>query len=403
MGVPVRVPRSILAPLLAAGMVVAAGAAAASPAVASPARASASPIRLIVDTDFGQWWDDVAALATVLAAADTGRVRLLAVMSDVDNPWDAAGLDAVNTWYGRPDIPIRVATGAISVEQNYSQMLAQRYTHAGQPSDAVGLYRRLLRAQPDHSVTILSIGALTNLAQLARTDAALVARKVHAALLTAWPASRLHLDQPATSESQHAPPLSLAAQFHTGLAANPPNADTREPVLLLTVEVAIWLTALSADRRPDERGHTEEPLPAALSLHEAYDLLAALTRCASTAHSALAQLTQSSDMSGEILVDLTVETRPGIGSVIDLSNIRRVGTGRQSQYRQAFTARTIPIESDSPMYTPALGDITVSALSEWLLQAGYRDYEQQLRDLWQPPAPSSTARPDVPERESQVD
>src|SRR5262249_61762648 len=69
-------------------------------------------------------------------------------------------------------------TGAISVDQTYSRMLAERYPHAGRPADAVGLYRRLLRAQPDHSVTILSIGALTNLAQLIRTDPALVARKV---------------------------------------------------------------------------------------------------------------------------------------------------------------------------------------------------------------------------------
>jgi hypothetical protein len=120
----------------------------------------------------------MAALAVVHAAADTGRVRILAVMSDVDNPWDAAGIDAVDTWYGRPNIPIGVPTGAIGVDQNYSRMLAQRYPHAGHPSDAVGLYRRVLQAQPDHSVTILSIGALTNLARLVRTDATLVARKV---------------------------------------------------------------------------------------------------------------------------------------------------------------------------------------------------------------------------------
>lgn len=216
-------------------------------------------------------------------------------------------------------------------------------------------------------------------------------------------ASMLHLDQPAASESQHAQALSLTAQFHTGLAANSPHADSREPVLLLTVEVAIWLTALTADRRPDEREHAEEPLPAALSLHEAYDLPAALTRCATTAHSALAQLTQSSDRSREILVDLAMETRPSIGSVIDLSKIRRVGAGRQSQYRQTITTHAIPIDSSSLSYTPTLDDITVSALSEWLLLTGYRDYEQQLRDLWQPPVPSSGARPDIPERESQFD
>lgn len=175
-----RLPRRALAPifaaLLAVPLVAVTGA---EPAFAEPSSGRPpEPVRLIVDTDFGQWWDDVAALAVVHAAAATGRVRILGVMSDVDNPWNAAGLDALNTWYGRPDIPIGVPSGAVAVDQVYSRLLAERYPHAGRPVDAVELYRRLLRSQPDHSVTILSIGALTNLAQVARTDAALVARKV---------------------------------------------------------------------------------------------------------------------------------------------------------------------------------------------------------------------------------
>jgi hypothetical protein len=56
--------------------------------------------------------------------------------------------------------------------------MAETYPHSGSPEPAVALYRRLLRAQPDHSVTIVSIGALTNLAQLLATDRALVQRKV---------------------------------------------------------------------------------------------------------------------------------------------------------------------------------------------------------------------------------
>ncbi len=172
-----RLPRLALAPVIAILLVaVAEPATAASPA--AHAGGPPGPVRLIVDTDFGQWWDDVAALAVVHTAAGTGRVQILGVMSDVDNPWNAAGLDALNTWYGRPDIPIGVPSGAARVDQTYSRLLAEGYPHAGRPVDAVALYRRLLRSQPDHSVTILSIGALTNLAQLARTDAALIARKV---------------------------------------------------------------------------------------------------------------------------------------------------------------------------------------------------------------------------------
>ena len=144
----------------------------------APARAAHSTPSIIIDTDFGQWWDDVAALASAHAAADAGHARLLGVVTDVANPWNAAAIDAVNTWYGRPHLPVGVPAGAAPVPEVYSRLLAQRWPHAGRPVDAVTLYRRLLAAQPDHSVTIVAIGALTNLSQLLRTDRDLVARKV---------------------------------------------------------------------------------------------------------------------------------------------------------------------------------------------------------------------------------
>ncbi|HEU5108260.1 MAG TPA: hypothetical protein VFT95_06855, partial [Micromonosporaceae bacterium] len=88
--------RRRLALAVSAACAVSAGSlvlAAPAPAAGAPASSAAQPaVRLIVDTDFGQWWDDVAALAMVHAAADAGRVRLLGVMSDVDNPWNAPAL-----------------------------------------------------------------------------------------------------------------------------------------------------------------------------------------------------------------------------------------------------------------------------------------------------------------------
>lgn len=144
----------------------------------TPAQAEHSTPRIIIDTDFGQWWDDVAALATAHAAADAGQVRLLGVLTDVGNEWNAPAIDALNTWYGRPDLPVGVPTGAPQVSEAYSRLLAEQWPHAGRSEDALTLYRRLLAAQPDHSVTIVAIGALTNLSQLMRTDRDLVARKV---------------------------------------------------------------------------------------------------------------------------------------------------------------------------------------------------------------------------------
>ncbi|WIM99776.1 nucleoside hydrolase [Actinoplanes oblitus] len=152
-------------------------------AAPAPASAGRTPTRLIIDTDFGQWWDDVAAVAAAHTAADQGRTRILGMMTDVRNDWNAPALDALNTWYGRPGIPIGVTAGAAPVDQNYSRLLAENYPHAGRTEDSVALYRRLLRSQPDHSVTILSIGSLTGLSRLLKTDRALVARKVARAVV----------------------------------------------------------------------------------------------------------------------------------------------------------------------------------------------------------------------------
>jgi hypothetical protein len=197
--------------------------------------------------------------------------------------------------------------------------------------------------------------------------------------------SEVRPDHDTNSKSEHAGPLVLAAQFHTGLAADPSGSDAREPAVVLTIAVMIWLAELTADRQPDEGRHTEEPLPAALSLPEAYNLLVALTRSVNTAHAALVQLTEVADVSREILIDLEMETRPGIEAVIDLSKFSRVSTGRRTQYRQAFETRADPLDGRPVLYTPALDEIALIALDEWLLQSGYREYEQALRDLSRPP------------------
>ena len=74
--------------------------------------ASSSSVAVIFDTDLTTDCDDVGALAVLHALADLGEARILATMSSSKNPDTAPCLDAINTWYGRPGLPIGVPKGA---------------------------------------------------------------------------------------------------------------------------------------------------------------------------------------------------------------------------------------------------------------------------------------------------
>ncbi len=69
---------------------------------------AAEPVRLIFDTDIGNDVDDVLALGVIHALQSRGQCQLLAVTITKDNPLAAEFVDAVNTFYGRGDIPVGI-------------------------------------------------------------------------------------------------------------------------------------------------------------------------------------------------------------------------------------------------------------------------------------------------------
>src|SRR5689334_9393496 len=73
-----------------------------------------TPQRVIFDTDMGNDVDDALALAVLHALESRGECRLLAVTVTKDEPYAAPYVDVVNTFYGRPDIPIGVVRGGVT-------------------------------------------------------------------------------------------------------------------------------------------------------------------------------------------------------------------------------------------------------------------------------------------------
>ena len=136
---------------------------------------SSQPVKIIYDTDMESDVDDVAATAILHALADRGEAEILATMVSSGNPWSAPCLDAINTFYGRPDLPIGVPKGeAVNRKSVYAQSVTEAYPHSVTSADALPdaakLYRQLLADQPDSSVVIVTVGYLTNLSRLLHTS-----------------------------------------------------------------------------------------------------------------------------------------------------------------------------------------------------------------------------------------
>lgn len=139
-----------------------------------------APVPVVFDADMDSDCDDVAALALLHALADRGEAEILATMSASTNPDTPRCMAAVNAWYQRPGLPVGVAKGksAVGRPSKYARGVAGDAAPA--TSDAVALYEELLKGRPDGSVVIVTVGYLTNLAELLRRPGGpeLAARKV---------------------------------------------------------------------------------------------------------------------------------------------------------------------------------------------------------------------------------
>lgn len=130
-------------------------------------------VSLILDTDIGPDYDDVGAMALLHALADQGEADILAVVSSNLSPLVVPTIDVLNTYFGRPDIPIgapKTAGVDLPARQHWSDTLVAEYPHdlksTSEAPDAVQVYRQVLSAQPDSSVTIVTVGFLTNMRNL---------------------------------------------------------------------------------------------------------------------------------------------------------------------------------------------------------------------------------------------
>ena len=134
-------------------------------------------IKIIFDTDLGPDYDDVGALAFLHAMADSGKVEILATVSSNKNELVAPSINVINTYFGRGELPVGAPKNAgvnLGSSQHWADSIVAKYPHmiksTSEAPDAVDIYRKILSNQPDKSVTIVTVGFLTNISNLLKSE-----------------------------------------------------------------------------------------------------------------------------------------------------------------------------------------------------------------------------------------
>ncbi len=139
-----------------------------------------SPMSIIFDTDMGNDIDDAMAQALLHALQTRGECRLLAVTLTKNHPLAGPFVDALNTFYGRGNIPVGVRREGGQTGDSKFLKLAEarddgrsRYPFGlknDTAPEAKNLLRQVLAAQPDGSVVLVQVGFFSNLAGLLDTQ-----------------------------------------------------------------------------------------------------------------------------------------------------------------------------------------------------------------------------------------
>ncbi|WP_435579583.1 nucleoside hydrolase [Gilvibacter sp.] len=131
-------------------------------------------VQLIFDTDFGGDADDLGALAMLNHFHNKQEAELMAVMCWNLEQFAVPAIDAVNTYYGNPDIPIGLRAGDFHrTPWQHTKVLADSLPHdaaAANMPEATALYRELLSKSDDQSVIIITVGPLANIMNLMQSE-----------------------------------------------------------------------------------------------------------------------------------------------------------------------------------------------------------------------------------------
>ena len=135
------------------------------------------PNNILIDTDMLTDCDDVAAIAMLLNIEKQKKLNIIGITVSSRYPASAGVVSAITKYYGREEIPIgapKNGTGAYRDDSCFLDIISSEFPHDikdnDQAPDAVKVMRKALADAPDGSVKIVTIGYLTNLAGLLKSE-----------------------------------------------------------------------------------------------------------------------------------------------------------------------------------------------------------------------------------------
>ena len=126
----------------------------------------------------GPDYDDIGAIALLHAFADKGDVEILATVSSNSHKDIAPTIEVYNRYFKRKDLAVGMTKNPLApnftagnnwnekiIKQFYPELLNKEYP------TSLEVYRKVLAGQPDGSVTLVSVGFMTNIAELLKSKA----------------------------------------------------------------------------------------------------------------------------------------------------------------------------------------------------------------------------------------
>ena len=131
-------------------------------------------VKIIFDTDFGGDADDLGALAMLHGFIDNKECDLLGIMLWTNEEFAVPAIDALNRYYGHPNIPIGVREGGTHRNDDaHTKILADNFSHELTYNDVPStteLYRKVLAENEDNSIVLVTVGPLLNIKLLLESD-----------------------------------------------------------------------------------------------------------------------------------------------------------------------------------------------------------------------------------------